>query len=172
MRRFVFGFIAGIIVLPAAALGFARLGFVDPRADIPVGALERRIAMPSLDASVERRAPEAPASADSSGDALLAGMKVYEANCALCHGDGAHPDAALADALYPRAPRFVREAPDMPEYENLYIIEHGVRMTGMPAWGRILPDSQLRQVTTFLAHMDHLPAALAAQWKAGAALPP
>ena len=97
MRRFVFGFIAGIIVLPAAALGFARLGFVDPRADIPVGALERRIAMPALDASVERRAPEAPASADSSGDALLTGMKVYEANCALCHGDGAHPDAALAD---------------------------------------------------------------------------
>jgi hypothetical protein len=34
-----------------------RFGFVDPRADVETGALEMKIAMPALDASVDRRAP-------------------------------------------------------------------------------------------------------------------
>ena len=171
MRRFALGFITALVLLPVAAVAYVRLGFVDPRADIPVNRLEQRIAMPSLDASIARRATAMAEPLDSSEAALLAGMKIYETNCASCHGDGSHPDAALARALYPRAPQFVRDAPDMSPNQNLYVITHGVRMSGMPAWGRALSEPQLRQVTAFLAHMDHLPAPVAGRWNAGADLP-
>ncbi|MDE3153418.1 MAG: cytochrome c [Gemmatimonadota bacterium] len=169
MRAFVLGFVAATILIPAAAVTYVRLGFVDPRADIPVSAIEQRIAMPSLDASVERRAPRGAFDRDASDTALVAGMKTYEAHCASCHGDGARPDAALATALYPRPPQFVREAPDMPAHENFYIIKHGIRMSGMPAWGHVLSDREMRELTAFLSHMDRLPAPVDSDWKAGVA---
>ncbi|HEX8726575.1 MAG TPA: cytochrome c [Gemmatimonadaceae bacterium] len=171
MRKFILGFVTAVVLLPIAAFAFVRLGLVDPRADIPVNGLERRVAMPSLDASVARRATAMPGLDDSSDVTLAAGMKVYEENCALCHGDALHPNAALAEALYPRAPQFARDAPDMPPHENLYIIRHGIRMSGMPAWGKVLSETQQRQVTAFLAHMDHLPPAIADRWKTGADRP-
>lgn len=167
MRRFLLGFIVAAVLLPVGAFAFVRLGLVDPRADIPINRLEQRVAMPALDAAVARRTLELTRPADSTEETLLAGLKLYEDHCAVCHGDGAHPTAALTDALYPRAPQFAKDAPDMSPTENLYITTHGIRLSGMPAWGRILSDEQLWQVTMFLAHMDHLPAAVAERWTAG-----
>jgi len=168
MRKFVLGLLTTVVVGALAMFLYVRLGLVDPRADIPVNGLERKIAMPSLDASVERRAPETANPVEASAANLTAGMKIYQANCANCHGDVNHPRAALADALYPRAPQFVEDAPDMPDYQNFYIIRHGIRLSGMPAWGQSLNDLQMWEVTTFLSHMSRLPAGVSEQWKAEA----
>jgi thiosulfate dehydrogenase len=168
MRKFLLGVLTGLVVVVLAGFSYMRFGFVDPRADIPVNALEQDIAMPSLDASVERRALDIKNPVDSNDASLIAGMRMYQANCASCHGDVNHPHGALADALYPRAPQFVEDSPDMPENQNLYIIQHGVRLSGMPAWKQSLSDEQMWQVTTFLSHMDKLPPSVSDQWKAAA----
>ncbi len=168
MRDFVLGFLAAVFVGALAIFLYVRLGLVDPRADIPVNGLERKIAMPSLDASVERRAPKSMNPISPTDANLIAGMKIYQANCAGCHGDIDHPRAALADALYPRAPQFVEDAPDMLAYQNFYIVQHGIRLSGMPAWGQSLSEQQMWQVTMFLSHMDRLPAEVSEQWKAEA----
>ncbi|MDR5729819.1 MAG: hypothetical protein RB191_20595, partial [Terriglobia bacterium] len=68
----------------------------------------------------------------------------------------------------PRAPQFVDDAPDMSANQNFFIIQHGVRWTGMPAWKQSLSDQQMWQVTTFLSHMDKLPPQVSAQWKTAA----
>src|SRR6185437_997016 len=59
MRNFWLGFAIAIVLIVLAGFLFVRYGFVDPRADIPVSSLEEKIAMPSLDAAVDRRAPDA-----------------------------------------------------------------------------------------------------------------
>lgn len=166
MVKYFLGFVSGIVVVLLAAFLWVRLGFINPQADIPENSLEMRIAMPALDAAVDRHAPEAANPIQPTEDNLLAGMKIYQANCASCHGDIQRPDAMLADALYPRAPQFVKDTPDMPENQNFYIIEHGVRLSGMPAWRNVLNQRQSWQVTTFLSNMDKLPPQVAAQWKA------
>ena len=112
MRNFWIGFVTGIVVVALTGLSYVRFGFVDSRADIPINPLEQKIAMPSLDASVERRAPDIKNPIDSNDANLVAGMKIYQTNCAGCHGDVNHPHGALADALYPRPPQFVEDAPD------------------------------------------------------------
>lgn len=165
MRNFVLGLFTAAVVGALAIFLYVRLGFVNPRADIPVNGLEKKIAMPSLDASVDRRAPKLANPVDPSNSNLIAGMKIYQANCAICHGDVNHPRAALADALYPRAPQFVEDAADMPDYQNFFIIQHGIRSSGMPAWGQSFSELQIWQATTFLSHMDHLPAEVSHQWK-------
>lgn len=166
MRKFFFGFLAGVVVILLGGLLWVRLGFVSPSADIPEDVLEKDIAMPALDASVDRRAPEIRNPLQATDSNLTTGMKIYQANCASCHGDIQRPNGMFAEALYPRAPQFVLDTPDMPENQNFYIIEHGVRLSGMPAWKQVLNDQQVWQVTTFLSHMDKLPPDVSAQWKA------
>lgn len=166
MRKFFLGFLAGVIVILLGGFLWIRLGFVNPQADIPEDALEKNVAMPSLDASVDRRAPETRNPLQPTDTNLAAGMKIYQTNCASCHGDIQRPTGMFAEALYPRAPQFVQDAPDMPENQNFYIIEHGIRLSGMPAWKQVLSDRQAWQVTTFLSHMDKLPPDVSEQWKA------
>ena len=169
MRKFGLGFVIAAIAVLAAEFVYVRFGFVNPRADITENSVEKSIAMPALDASVDRHAPDVKNPVPPTNDNLIAGMKLYQTSCASCHGDIQRPDALLADALYPRAPQFVKDAPDMPENQNFYIIRHGVRLSGMPAWDKALTEQEMWQLTTFLSHMDKLPPQIEAQWKQAAA---
>jgi thiosulfate dehydrogenase len=166
MRRFLLGFIVAVVVVLLAEFLWVRLGFLDPRADVPESTLERRVAMPALDASLDRHASEVRNPVAATDDNLLAGTKIYQTNCAGCHGDIRRPHAGSADAFYPRAPQFMGDPPDMPENQNFYIIQHGVRLSGMPGWKSFLNEQQMWQVTTFLSNMNKLPPQLSEQWKA------
>jgi thiosulfate dehydrogenase len=165
MRKFWLGFVVAAVAVLMAEFVFVRFGFVNPRADISVNPVEKAIAMPALDAAVDRYAPELKNPVPPTNDNLIAGMKLYQTNCSSCHGDIRRPDGMFADALYPRAPQFVKDAPDMPENQNFYIIQHGVRLSGMPGWRQVFSDQQIWQLTTFLSHMDKLPPQVATQWK-------
>jgi thiosulfate dehydrogenase len=171
MLKFLLGFVVAVVVVLTAGFCYVRFGYVDPRADLPVGALESKVAMPSLDAAVEKRAPKTYNPLQPTEPNLLAGMMTYQSNCASCHGDVQHSHAQLADALYPRAPQFIEDAPDMPENQNFYIIQHGIRLSGMPAWKQALSEQEMWQVTTFLSHMDKLPPDVSAAWKSAAGAP-
>jgi len=168
MVKFLLGFAVAVVVVLTVAFCYVRFGFADPRADLPVGWLESKIAMPALDAAVDRRAPEAHNPVQPTDANLITGMKIYQSDCAGCHGDIQHPHMAFGDAFYPRAPQFAQDAPDMPENQNFYIIQHGIRLTGMPAWKGALSEQETWQVTTFLSHMDKLPPQVSAEWKAAA----
>jgi mono/diheme cytochrome c family protein len=169
MLKFLFGFAVAVVVVVTAGFCFVRFGFVDPRADLPVDWLESKIAMPALDAAVDRRAPDAHNPLQPTDANLIAGMKIYQTNCANCHGDIQHAHTALGDAFYPRAPQFAEDAPDMPENQNFYIVQHGIRLSGMPAWKETLSEQQTWQATTFLSHMDKLPVQVLDAWKTAAA---
>lgn len=166
MRKYAIGFVIGVLTVLLVGFLWVRLGFINPRADIHEDILEKDIAMPALDASVDRRAPEVKNPIPATDQDLIFGMKIYQANCSSCHGDIQRPNGMFARSLYPRAPLFVQDAPDMPENQNFYIIQHGVRFSGMPGWKQVLSDQQIWQVTTFLSHMDKLPPQVEEQWKA------
>jgi thiosulfate dehydrogenase len=156
------GFIGGIVtMLLIFALGllFALMGFVSMRADNPPSKMETTLAGRAMDASVARAAPKVanPVAADEIN--LVAGARLYRDHCALCHGDPAQPKSPLADSLNPPPPQFVNDMADMPENQNFYILEHGIRWTAMPGWKNVLSEQQIWQMVTFLSHMHDLPTA-------------
>jgi thiosulfate dehydrogenase len=171
MIRFLTGFLTAVVLVLLVVFCYVRFGFVDPRADTEPGSLETKLAMPALDASVDRRAPDVKNPIQLNEENLLAGMKIYQSDCAGCHGDISHSHSPFGDSFYPRAPQFVEDAPDMPENQNFYIIQHGVRLSGMPGWKTSLKESEMWQVTTFLSNMDKLPPHVLAAWKTAAAEP-
>lgn len=158
MKGFVLGIVTVILIL-ALALLFALMGFVNTRADNPPSKVETAIAGRAMDASVARRAPELtnPVTPDEAN--LVAGARLYRDHCTLCHGDPAHPKSLLADSMNPPAPQFVDDKPDMPENQNFYIVQHGIRWTAMPGWKNVLNEHQLWQLVAFLSRMHDLPPA-------------
>jgi mono/diheme cytochrome c family protein len=88
----------------------------------------------------------------------------------VCHGSPQNPIADLGRAQYPKAPQFMKDPPtDMTEGMTYYIVKHGVARTGMPAWDKMLTESDIWKLTAFLKRMDKLPPAVDAEWKKGTA---
>ena len=64
------------------------------------------------------------------------GLSHFADHCASCHGNNGSGQTEMGRGLYPRAPD-MREAAtqNLSDGELFYIIENGVKFTGMPGWG-------------------------------------
>jgi mono/diheme cytochrome c family protein len=57
-------------------------------------------------------------------------------HCAICHGNDGSGQTMIGNGLYPRPPDLrLRETQNLTDGELFWIIENGVRFTGMPAFG-------------------------------------
>ena len=57
-------------------------------------------------------------------------------HCAACHSNDGSGDALMGRNMYPPAPDMRQaETQELTDGELFYIIQNGVRLTGMPAWG-------------------------------------
>jgi cytochrome c len=87
------------------------------------------------------------------GEDLVNGIKLYETNCAICHGTTEEDTSAspVAKGENPNPPQLATDAvEDDPEGETFWKIKHGIRWTGMPAWKDELSDQQIWTLALFL----------------------
>ena len=159
MRGFILGILFTMIVLAAGGSWCLKQGYIDFAADQKPSWTEEKLAMDAVDASTDRRAPETKNPVAPTEANIAAGAQLYLDHCAGCHGVPLNPESQFARSFYPPVPEFFKDAPDMSENQNFYIIQHGVRWTGMPAWSKMLSDTQIWQTVTFLANIEKLPPA-------------
>ena len=172
MRGFILGVVATIVVAVLAGYLLLRSGAVPANADAKAGGFELWAAGTSLEATLDREAPKGPNPVALTDANLVEGVKLYGEHCAVCHGTsaGKAQASAIARGQYPAPPQLASEGvEDDPEGESVWKITHGIRLTGMPAWKGALSDQQIWTLALFLKHMDKLPPAAEAAWKA---LPP
>lgn len=158
MRNFILGIIFTLIAVVVGVIWTAKSGRVNFEADQTPPSLERSFAMGAMDAATEKHAPDVKNPLAPTEDNVVAGAHVYLDHCAGCHGVPSNPDSQFARSFNPPVPGFFQDAPDMPENQNFYIIQHGIRWTGMPAWNKTLNDNQIWQVVTFMSNIEKLPA--------------
>jgi predicted CXXCH cytochrome family protein len=61
--------------------------------------------------------------------------ELFANRCAICHGQNGGNRSEIGQNLYPRAPDLsLADTQNLTDGEIHYIIENGVRLTGMPAW--------------------------------------
>jgi mono/diheme cytochrome c family protein len=65
---------------------------------------------------------------------VLIGFEHYAARCAVCHGAPGVPRGDIARGLYPPPPDLAKTAPLYTPAELFWIVKHGIKVTGMPAW--------------------------------------
>jgi len=157
MKRFFYGIIFTVLVLAAGGFFYLKNGYMDFQADQKPPALERKLAMGAMDASTERHAPDKKNPIEATDQNLIEGARLYLNHCAGCHGIPSNRDSQFGKSFYPPVPQFFSDAPDMPENQNFYITQHGVRYTGMPAWSGTLSETQMWMIVTFMSHIEKLP---------------
>jgi mono/diheme cytochrome c family protein len=160
MKGFVLGIIATVVALFLAGFIVMKAGLVNFSADNPPSDTETHLAMSAVDASTDRHAPELKNPLPANEETMVAGADLYMNHCAGCHGVPSNKDSAFPDSFNPPVPVFFKDAPDMSENQNFYIIQHGIRWTGMPAWNKTLNDTQIWQLVTFLSNIEKLPPAV------------
>ena len=165
MRSFILGIIFTLVVLVLGGLSAALLGFIPTTANAVPPKLEQHLAMSALDASTDKHAAHIDSPLQPTAENLIDGMKLYNMNCAGCHGGLDHKPSPQANSFYPPPPQLVQDPPDDPDWHNYYVIRNGIRYTGMPAWDKVLSEQDLWKVTLFLSHMEKLPAAAQDYWK-------
>ena len=85
------------------------------------------------------------------------GLEHFADHCATCHGNNGSGDTEVGRGLYPRAPDMRgRPTQDLTDGELFSIIENGIRLTGMPAWGTGTPEGE-RASWTLVHFVRRLP---------------
>jgi mono/diheme cytochrome c family protein len=124
------------------------------QAEIFVARRLRHLAIPMAARQMSSPVASTPAS-------IKAGMEHFADHCAICHGNDGSGDTEMGKGLYPKAPDMRREdTQSLSDGELFYIIENGIRFTGMPGWGgeKEESDEHAGHDTWALVHfIRHLP---------------
>jgi mono/diheme cytochrome c family protein len=170
MNKMLIGVVIGALgtALVAALVGYMAIqnGWLPARGDVVPDKFESWAAHHALHAVLNREGTDkAPFQADA--PTLLAGAKVYGANCSGCHGAPGNPTPSFAAGFNPSAPYFAdgMDVTDDPEGHIYWIVNHGIKFTGMPSFNKMLNEKEMWQVTLFLKNQNKLPAEAAAFWK-------
>jgi thiosulfate dehydrogenase len=155
------GMIVGFATIAIGVYCFAKVGpFPLAVSDRPFP-FEESIARMSLHARLRRVSPKS-VPVETNDMNLIAGARVYVANCAMCHGLPAQKPDESTSNTFPKPPQFFAQAAlDDPPGEIYWETANGIRLTGMPAFKGSggLSDTQLWQVALILTNSDKLPAA-------------
>jgi len=160
MGRILFGFIVGILVLPAVVMIWLSKGTVPVAVADPPFPEERTIIHSALNARIQREMPPA-VPVDPTESNLIAGAHVYVEKCAFCHGLHVKP-ASIGQNMYPAAPQLwekhgshgVVGVSDDPVGETYWKVNNGIRLTGMPDFKTQLTNTEIWQVSVLLANAD------------------
>ena len=176
-----------VIVVEVAACVIAALviqfGGFPMGADAHPSKLEAQLGEWTKNAWANHHAPKLADPVPVNEQTLMEGAKLYQGNCAVCHGGPNYEKSHLARGIYPGAPQFMRfvefqkthpkfrmrkQTPAQEQARNdhsFFTIKHGIRFTGMPSWKYAMTDTQIWEVVNFTHHMGHLPPAVDAAWK-------
>lgn len=102
---------------------------------------------------------------EASPEVLVEGAQIYKQNCVFCHGQPTGDKPELARGMFPPPPMLLQEGSwevGYPPGSVHRLIHDGIRLSGMPAFKKVLTEKQIWQVTLMLAHADRLPPEAAA----------
>lgn len=152
--------VTGIVILAVLAYAFAWSGLYNIGADSPHWATTYRFLTMVRDRSIQRHAKDISVPNLEDPALILKGAGQYAAMCTGCHLAPGLRDSEIRAGLYPQPPNLSQQNVD--PREAFWIIKHGVKMSGMPAWGATHDDMTIWSMVAFL---QKLPGMTPAQYK-------
>lgn len=152
----IFCLVGSLALLAVGAGAFIWSGAYNIAADEPHWPLTESVLATARDRSIEARI-SGIAVPELGGEALIrAGAGNYDAMCAECHLEPGEDRSELSAGLYPAPPNLARDGIDDPA-DAFWAIKHGIKMTGMAAWGKSMDDDSIWGVVAFLRQLKGMP---------------
>jgi len=99
----------------------------------------------------------------------LRGAASYQNNCVQCHGAPGVAQSGIGLGMQPLPGPLVDAKRHWQPRELYWVVRHGIKMTGMPAWQYRMPDAEIWELVAFMQHLPQLNATQYAQWTERAA---
>jgi|SRR5215471_1185044 len=154
--RFIRDAVITILVL---VLAIVIIGYLDMRggglsAEASPGPVERAVAgrLARLSIPEGARTLQNPLNDES---AWQEAADHYAEHCAVCHGSDGQGHTEIGEHMYPKVPDFT--SPDirqMTDGDLFYVIQNGVRWTGMPAWRSEHDQADSWRLVAFIRHLQ------------------
>jgi len=157
MIRLIFTVIALALTIAAIVVAYAMATGLDARS-YP-SELETRLAREVRSLAIPSAIRNRPNPVKASPDVLADGLAHYADHCASCHGNNGDGNTEMGRGLFPKAPDMRQTATQqLTDGELFYIIEHGVRFTGMPGWstGTESGENATWRLVHFIRHLPQL----------------
>lgn len=98
-------------------------------------------------------------------DAILRkGASEYQAMCVPCHGAPGGSRGEFGKGMKPEPPDLADVAREMELREVYWVVKHGIRHTGMPAFGSTHSADDLWAIASFVGRFDEMSPARYQQW--------
>jgi mono/diheme cytochrome c family protein len=140
-----------LVVLLVVATAVVYSGSLNIAADDPHWRTTSRLIETLRDRSISRQAKDVavPASLDDA-KSIASGAGEYAEMCTGCHLAPGMKDTEMRQGLYPKPPELAKHDVRRTSAEQFWIIKHGLKMTGMPAWGPTHKDDRIWSMVAFL----------------------
>ena len=145
------------LLLIAGVAAFVHSGFYDVSADSPHSDAVFWLMKTTRNRSIEVHATDEVPSNLADPKRVASGAAQYDEMCTSCHLAPGMERTEISRGLYPRAPE-LRRPSQMTSAERFWVIKHGIKMTGMPAWGMTHDDEILWDIVAFLNKLPELSA--------------
>lgn len=145
------------VILIAASIylytGWYNIAATEPHLDVTENAIRTfvRASVQNHAGEVASTPPEMAALSDT-----FAGFAAYDEMCVDCHGAPGIGRSEFGQGLYPLGPNLTGRDTVWTDRELFWIVKHGLKMTGMPAFGPTHSDEQIWEVVAFTKHLSEL----------------
>lgn len=158
MQALVKHAVGTVVVLAALAILVAAVfiwsGRYNFAADEPHSAVVGSLIEHARERSIASRSDSIQVPDLSDPKHALQGAGNYAAMCASCHLAPGTKESELSRTLYPSPPNLSTEKVGMAE--AFWVIKHGIKASGMPAWGKVMTDGDVWNMVAFLQQLPQL----------------
>lgn len=134
-----------------ATVGFIYSGIFDFRATSPHLPIVTWALHQTYQSSMEKMTADIHVADDlETPQRIAAGARLYKDNCAVCHGAPGSDLSAIGTGIYPEAPFLLKATRKNHPNQVFFVAKEGIKMTGMPAFGKSWSDDALWSVAAFL----------------------
>jgi mono/diheme cytochrome c family protein len=144
-----------ISVMLGALLQGCTAGKSPSQGETSVANAAKDVAIPLEAGKMKNPVPE-------TNEAVSQGQEVFLGSCAQCHGADARGDTNVGRNMYPPAMDLTStHVQHWSDAELFWIIQNGVRLTGMPAWKSNISEDDTWKLVRFIHKLPDLAAASA-----------
>ncbi|HSM95042.1 MAG TPA: cytochrome c [Rhizomicrobium sp.] len=162
VRLLLTGAIAAAIMAVAVAAIIALAGLYNVAADAPHYETTKALIAAVRERSIESRIGGIVVPALADPHRIADGAADYDAMCTACHLAPGMAENEMRPGMNPKPPLLWKMRDEDPR-EQFWTIKHGIRMSGMPAWGVTHSDDEIWNMVAFL---QKLPSLSPTQYKA------
>ncbi|AVP97205.1 cystathionine gamma-lyase [Ahniella affigens] len=139
----------------AATIGF---GWYNVAADDPHWPVTYRVIDLARARSISVRAEDIEVPDLRDPELIRSGAGNYSAMCVTCHLSPGAEETELSVGLYPKPPRWDALGQADPR-AAFWVLKHGIKASGMPAWGKSMDDKYLWGMVAFIKQFPTMTAA-------------